>query len=444
MRRAPTHHLLIALLVTLICLATGYITHRFNLQMDVTANARHSLSDQTKATLQALQQPVEILAVLGPHRKTRKAVSELVGRYQNVKPNLSLEFINPETDPERARELNAAPNGELIVRDSSREQRLQALSERSLTGALRQIARSGERNIAFVIDHAERSISGTKPSDFSIAMQRIATSGYVSRELSLVTEPIINESTDLVVLADPRRPYFPGEIAAMLEYINRGGNLLWLTDTEINSQTGAGLSALALELGVDTLKGVVIDANSQSADLGSPTFVLLNQRPRHPINENLNLSVMLPQAKGLAITPLAGQNTLPLLTTSESSWTETGELEGAITFDENSDETLGPLTLGATIERQRGDRIQRIAVVGDADFASNQFVGTGSNLALLESLVVWLSGDADQLDFVTQAAPDSTLELTPKNIVVLSVVWLVMVPLAFFTIAGFVAYRRRR
>lgn len=444
MQRAPTHYVFVALLVTAIAIAAGFLASRYDHRFDVTKNARHTLADQTVAALNALDTPVEILAVLGPQKNTRAAVSELIQRYQTIKPDINLEFINPETNPERARSLNAAINGELIIQGNGREQRLQALSERSLTGALRQLARDGERNIAFVVDHEERSSNSAAPSDWGVAMAKLNSSGYAARALSLVSEPIVADDTDLVVIADPRRPYFPGEIAALLQYINRGGNLLWLTDTDIDNPTGAGLNAIALELGIDTLKGVVIDATSQSADLGSPTFVLLNELPRHPLSANLNQRILLPQSKALQITPLAGQNTLAFLQTSESSWTEMGELQGAVAFDENSEETVGPLVLGATIERTHNERTQRIAIIGDADFGSNQFVGSGGNQALVESLIVWLSGDADQLEFITIPAPDSTVELNPRHIIVLSAVWLILVPAIFLCMAGFVAFRRRR
>ncbi len=444
MRRAPTYYLTLAIVSTLIALAIVFLFNRIQLQYDVTANARHTLTTQTQSTLKAFSGPIKVQAVLGPDQNTREAVTELISRYQSVKPDLELTFINPETNPERARELKANPNGELIISGNDREQRLQQLSERVFTGALRQLSREGERNIAFIVGHEERSINSDAPSAWSTALSRLATSGYHARELNLVTESIVDPSTDLVVIADPRRAYFPGEIAALLEYLNRGGNLLWLTDTDINNPAGAGISAIALEFGIDTLEGVVIDADSQAAGLESPTMVVLNKLPRHPLTNQLNASVVLPQAKALAITPLAGQTTLPLLQTGESSWTELGILEGAVRFDEHSKETPGPLTLAVSIERQLPNGIQRVAILGDADFGSNQFVGTGGNQALTESLIVWLSGDADQLEFVTQPAPDSSLQLDPGNIITLSVVWLAAIPILFFSSAVIVAYRRRR
>ena len=113
-------------------------------------------------------------------------------------------------------------------------------------------------------------------------------------------------------------------------------------------------------------------------------------------------------------------------------------------FDENTNETRGPLVVGVTIERDIAGKQQRIAIIGDADFASNQFIANGANLAFAESLMLWLTGDSDALAFVTQAAPDARLNLSAQNIIALSVALLVALPILLFVIAGVLAWRRRR
>lgn len=444
MRRTSIQYALLSALVIGIALAIMWITGRTNVSADLTANQRHALSEQTIAAVKSLQGPVAVTAIVGPDANQRSALTELVSRYQTHNPLISLNFINPETDPERARQLNAASGGELIVTGMGREQRLQAVSERSLTGALRQLNREGERKLAFVTDHEERSAIDAGPSNWTTLAARLRSIGLHSEALSLVTNPRINDDVDVLVIADPRRPYFPGEIAGLLEYINLGGNMLWVTETELNRQTGSGLSALGLELGVEPLAGTIIDTASQSATNGSPSFVVLNSFTKHPVTQGLNSPVLLPQAKALAVTPLAGQTLLPLLQTPEASWTETGPLEGAIQFDQNTEEQSGPLVVGVTIERVINDKQQRIAIIGDADFASDQFIGNGGNLGFSESLMLWLSGESDALAFVTQPAPDAELTLSSRSIVTISVALLFVLPALLFATAGVMAWRRRR
>ena len=204
------------------------------------------------------------------------------------------------------------------------------------------------------------------------------------------------------------------------------------------------MQIIADNLGVTTLPGTVIDTASQVLDAASPDFVLLDRFPAHPITSALRKPVLLPQASALAVTPLAGQTTLPLMQTPESSWTETSELSGAIAFDSNTAEVKGPLLLGITIERELPEGNQRFAVIGDADLGASQFVGNGGNQAFLETLFLWLTGDVDALDFVTQRAPDSEVSLSNNAAIALTAVYLAGLPLAFLLIAVLVRWRRHR
>jgi len=443
MKSRSLQHTILTVLCIAIALALTWLSARTNHSVDLTANKRHALSDQTVNAVQALNGPVSITAVVGPIANQRKALTELVSRYQTHNPLISLDFINPETDPERARNLNAAPGGELIINGMGREQRLQAVSERALTGALRQLNREGERKLAFVTGHEERSATDAGPNNWTIIASRLNSVGLNSEALSLVSNPRISDDVDVLVIADPRRPYFPGEIASLLEYINLGGNLLWVSETDLSKQTGSGLNALGLELGIDFLPGVIVDTASQAANNGSATFVILNSFAKHPVTESLRSPILLPQTKALAVTALAGQTLLPLLQTPQASWTETGELEGAVQFDENTNELSGPLVVGVTIERTIRGKQQRIAIIGDADFASDQFIGNGANLAFSERLMSWLAGDTDALSFVTLPAPDANLTLSSRSIVMISVALLFVLPGLLFLMAGIAAWRRR-
>ncbi len=442
--RSSKLHIVLSALIVGVVLVSGWFTSRFSVSTDLTANSRHSLATTTQSLLGSLDAPVEIIAVLGPNPQQRDAVQLLVSRFQEHKPDISLRFVNPETDPAQARTLNAAPGGELILRTPEREQRLQNLSERSLADSLTQLSRAGDRDLVFITGHGERSPTATGNDDWQIMSERLAKIGLQTREQSLVSEPYLDDDIDLVVLAAPKSKYFPGELASLNSYLQRGGNLLWLAETASDSETGPDLSLLSNTLGIDILPGIVIDTASQALSADSPDFVLLDRFPAHPVTQTLVSPVLLPQAKALAVTKLAGQVVEPLLQTPDASWTETGQLTGAIEFNENTPEVSGPLLLGVTIERTIAQGIQRFAVIGDADFAASQFIGNGANQSFMESLALWLTGEADALSFVSQRAPDSELSLSNRSIVVLSVVYLVVLPLLLCLIAGIVRLRRRR
>jgi len=437
-------HLFLSLFLVGIVLCLGWLTHRFETHLDLTANARHSLSATTEKVLGNLTDPLEIIAVTGPDKTQREAITSLIDRIKDIKPDTELVFLNPDTNPAAIRELNASAAGELILRSGGRETRLKNLAERQLTNSLRQLSRQQDRKISFITGHEERSPTNLANHDWKTVTDRLSAIGLVSREHSLVSEPTIDPEIDLVVIAAPRRPYFPGEIASLNNYLNQGGNLLWLIEPGSDIIAKNNLTYLADYLGVESIPGTVIDTASQGLASDSVDFVVLNRFPVHPVTAILNSPVLLPQVAALAVTPLAGQTALPLLQTEESSWTETGAMAGAIAFDENSSEVAGPLLLGVSIERRLAQGNQRFAILGDADFAASQFIDNGANQAFTEALFLWLTGDGETLAFITQPAPDATLQLDNRSIIVLSGLYLAAIPILFFVLAILVRWIRHR
>ena len=430
---------IISLLVIAICLTLLWLNHRVNSRIDVSANSRHSLASTTIDTLGILPEELNVIAIIGPDQRQREAITELIDRCRAFKPDIALEFINPQTNPDRVRQLVAAPGGELILQHNGRERRLNNLSERSFTQALHQLSRTSDRTLAFITGHQERSPDAQTNNDYAYLNAGLQRSGLSSMVLSLVSVPRIPDNIDVTVLAAPLTPLFPGEVASVLDYVNRGGNLLWL----IEGSSLAGLKALALELGVEVMPGTVIDASSQAYGADSPTFAIIDSYPAHPVNEGLTSPVLLPQARALAITPLAGQSLLPLLITGENSWTETGSVEGAVKFDKDSDEQKGPLTLAVGIEREINGRTQRIAIVGDADLFASTWIGNGANQDYGERLINWLAADDQLITFDTVKPRDSMVELTKQQILILGAGFLLVLPMLLLIISFYRWYRQK-
>jgi len=416
-----------------------WLNQHVNRQVDITANARNTLTTTTLDTLRLLDQPLSLRAVVGPDPTIREAITNLVDQSRGVKSDIELSFINPEIEPEKARALDAAAGGELILKYGERETRLQNLSERSFTQALHELSRSQERKLAFISGHEERNPELQTNDDYFYFAQQLKQAGIESLRLSLAAVPRVPDNIDVVIIAAPNRPYFPGEVASLLDYMNRGGNLLWLIDTG----GLAALDALALELGIALHPGTVIDVSSQAYGADSPTFTIVNQFPAHPVNDRLDSAILLPVSRALDITPLAGQTTLPLIQTGEQSWTEIGAIEGAVKFDENTEEQQGPLTLAVSIERIKNHKTQRIAVIADADLFASTWIGNGANKQYAQRLLNWLTSDDQLIEFTTQEAHDRVVELSPRKTLLLGAGFLLGLPIVLLLIAAFRWYQGR-
>ena len=439
---------LFTLLLLLAAGAIGYLSTRYAHEADWTANGRTSLSAESRAVLAQLTGPVEIISYANPQGDLRQAVAGFLQRYQAVKPDLSLRFVDPQLDPAKMRELGITVDGALILHYQNREQRLDELSERSLTNALEKLIRGNDRVVAFVTGDGERRADGQANADLGTFMTQLEGRGMRAVPLNFAQVPAVPEHTDLVVLASPSLALPPGAVQALVGYVQNGGNLLWLTEP---SNDDLGLNPLATALGIRVLPGVLVDGSGTALGLHDPRLIALGDYPPQAITRGFTLTTLFPQVSALAQVTQGGWAVKSFLRSSAQSWTEFHPIDNNkpsdIRFDATSGELKGPLDFGFALSRlspSPDKSEQRAVVIGDGDFLSNTFLGNGGNRALGERVFDWLLGDDKLVDLPPRGAPDRLLVISQTELDMVSVSFMIVLPLLLLLIGGLIVWRRRR
>lgn len=439
---------LFAVLLLLAAAAIGYLTTRYNHVADWTAHGRISLSAESRAVLKQLKGPVEIVSYTNPQGNLRQTVAGFLQRYQSVKPDLSLRFVDPQLDPAKMRQLGITVDGALIIHYKGREQRLDELSERSLTNALERLVRGNDRIVAFVTGDGERRADGQANADMGTFIKQLDARGMRSVPLNFSQVSAVPEHTDLVVLASPALALPPGAVKALVSYVQDGGNLLWLTEP---SNDNLGLKPLADALGIRVLPGVLVDGSGAALGLHDPRMIALGSYLPHAITRGFTLTTLFPQASALAQVSQSGWAVAPFLRTGPQSWTEFQPIDNSgtssIRFDPDQGELKGPLDFGFALSRlspSPDKSEQRVVVIGDGDFLSNTFLGNGGNRALGERVFDWLLGDDKLVNLPPRGAPDRLLKISQGELNVISVGFLIVLPLLLLLIGGLIVWRRRR
>ena len=439
---------LFALLLLLAAGAIGYLSTRYAHEADWTANGRTSLSAESRAVLAQLTGPVEIVSYANPQGNLRQTVAGFLQRYQAVKPDLSLRFVDPQLDPAKMRELGITVDGALILHYQNREQRLDELSERSLTNALEKLIRGNDRVVAFVTGDGERRADGQANADHGTFMTQLEGRGMRAVPLNFAQVSALTEHNDLVVLASPSLALPPGAVQALVGYVQNGGNLLWLTEP---SNDDLGLNPLATALGIRVLPGVLVDGSGAALGLHDPRLIALGDYPPQAITHGFTLTTLFPQVSALAQVTQGGWAVKSFLRTSAQSWTEFHPIDNNkpsdIRFDATSGELKGPLDFGFALSRlspSPDKSEQRAVVIGDGDFLSNTFLGNGGNRALGERVFDWLLGDDKLVDLPPRGAPDRLLVISQMELNMVSVGFMIALPLLLLLIGGLIVWRRRR
>ncbi len=415
-----------------------WLSQIYHWQFDWTRNGRNTLSEASVAVLERLEGPVSITAFASQRRDLRETLRNLIGRYQRVKPDITLEFVDPDEDPARTREAGIQFDGELLIEYGPRKETVSQHREEQITNALARLSRGRERTAWFLGGHGERDPAGRARPDLGTWTAQLEKRGIRSRRLVLAEEKKIPRDADLLVIASPRGNWLPGEVDQVKAYLERGGNLLWLREPG----QGAGLEALAEFLGVEFEPGVIVDPASQQLTRSSATFTLVASYPPHPAVKDFQLATLFPEAGALRVQAPEGWRAETLLETLPTAWAETGKLAGSVAFDPGKD-LRGPLTLGVALERERENKLQRVVVIGDGDFLSNSYIGNAGNLDLGMNLLNWLAHDEAYLNIPTRPAPDIALNLSGPWLSAISLGFMIVLPLLLVS-TGLVIWLRRR
>ncbi len=437
-RRVRLENLLFLALFLSVMGLLAWLSTRYAAQWDWTAAGRNTLSEASRKLLSTLEGPVEVTAFARENQSLRRHIREVIARYQRYKPDIRLTFINPDIAPEKVRELGVTQEGELVIAYRGRTEKVQDLGEESITNALSRLARGGERWAVFLAGHGERDPAGSTPQDLTAFARVLKDKGFHINTLNLAAQkaPAIPENTTVLVIASPRMGLLPGEVKLIQDYVEKGGNLLWLHDPGPLH----GLGPVAEMLGISFIQGTVVDPVAVQL-FGAP-FALVAEYPFTPITRELDAITLFPEAAAFEFKPPEGWEGKAFLETSAHSWAETGKLEGSVAFDEGQD-VRGPLTIGASLEREK-EKKQRIAVVGDGDFLSDAYLGNGGNLLLGLNIFNWLSQDESFISIPPKTAPDTHLDLSPRETWWISLTFLIGLPLFLGANGLFIWWRRRR
>lgn len=433
-----------ALLLFSLLVLVGWLTARHDRMADWSGGQRNTLTETSRGVLAQLESPLAMTAFVPERRELRERVDRLLQRYVRERPDLSIRYVDPELDPGQARAAGVRRAGDLLLEYQGRRATLQVLEENQITQAIQRLMLAGPRWIVALEGHGERRVDSRSDQDLGELAQVLREEGFQLQGIDLASHPAIPDNTQALLLSNPEIALFPGEIERVLDYLERGGNLLWLLDPG----PWNGLEPLSAALHIERLPGVVVDASARDLNLDDPGIALVPRYPAHPITRALQALSLFPGSTALRASGPSEWMATPLLLTGERSWNETSPVRGTLNRDGSLGEQPGPLTIGLALTRElraAGDtRQQRVVVIGDGDFLSNLHLGRSGNLALGLHLVRWLAGADPLLDIPPPAVADRELSLSDRQVLWLGVTVLGILPALFLLTGLGIAWWRGR
>lgn len=344
-----------AIVATLAVLAIlgliNFLGIRYHWRLDLTESQLFTLAPQSRELVTKLPEPVKVW-IFDANQNSQDR--DLLENYQRQSPKFTFEYVDPEARPGVAQRFGVKDYGEVYLEYQGKQRLLQTvneterLSEVRLTNRLQQITSSTTAKVYFLQGHGEHQLSAGKGA-ISQAIQGLTDKNYTTSPLNLAESAKVPDDAAVVVLAGPKRELFEGEVKALQNYLNRGGNLLLMIDPN----TEPKLDNLLKEWGVRLDNRLAVDISKDSVGLG-PATPLITEYGDHPITKDFNKGISFyPIARPIEVTPVAGVVSTPLLRTKPypNSWAESDQKSEKLEF--NADKDLkGPLTLGVALTKK--------------------------------------------------------------------------------------------
>lgn len=426
-------------LVILGMISAMSIKHK--IRLDLTADARYSLSPQTVKLLKTLDRDVEAIAFYREDERTRQAMVDLLQEYSYHSPRFKYWFVDPDKKPAEAARYGVTSYRTTLLRSGSRQEVVGHESENKVTNGLMKILRDQVKTVYFVNGHGENSLADESEYGYRTAQKALEEEHYQVRELQLVGETTIPPEASLLVVSGPRRDLEPAELAKIDAFVLQGGGVLFQLDPAPLPKTLDYLAGHGFKIGND----IIIDKLIRILGTNYLTPVVMDYEHEHPLTQDLtNLNTFFPLARSVEIDRDPARGRYVLARTSTSSWARSkGEIkDDNVVFDETQDRR-GPLGIMAVAVVARSTTFGRLVVIGDANFAGNTHLKLAGNRDLFLNTVNWLAKD-ETLIAIRQKDPTlSPMTLTDAQGRL--VFWLAVVigPTLFLMAGAAVALRRR-
>lgn len=436
MRRSVKSRL-VATAIIVITSGLAWLAQDISRPIDLSTAARNQLSPAVKAELQQLTGPLTLTAGLRDDPLIRRKLRAAVGLIQAVKPDSTLTITLPETTAE-----GVTSAASLTLQHQGRRSTIYDLNQQSLLHGLQGLKDQAPQWLVFLQGHGERDPADNSPTGLSQLEKLAAQQGYRSLSLDLNETANIPDNTALLVIAGARSDLETSELSRIESYLDTGGHLLWL----LEPHSGRHWHSLADQLSLALQPGTLMSEDSPLRTLlglQHPAQISVSRYNDHPALRNFDQTSLFTVATALDAIPSAQWQATTLFSSRNNSWSDLGQQPEQMNFDQTAGDLRGPLTLAVAATRTQHQQQQRIVVIGDSSFASNEYLAMSGNQALSQQLLTWLMSPATLDIQVTSTSLTSTLDADNPRLLQLASVILFGLPGTALLIAAMQWWRLR-
>lgn len=406
------------LIVIAAVVVANILADRYNKTYDSTANKRYSLSEQTAKIVKGLKQPATITYF---NQSTRfRDGRDLLDQYSNLSPKLQVKYVDPDKDPQLAREAGIRNLGTAVVQVGDKKEEAKSMTEEGITGAFIRDLKSNARTVCFTSGSGEHQLDDSNREGMSKFKELLAKDNYESKSVDMLTKSEVPSDCTTLVVAGPTKNYEQPEVDAIKKYLESGGRVFFMLDPPLKLghdeiADNDALTNLLKSWGVTLEKDLILDLNplGQIAGLGPQVALVTHYASQPIVDEMRGTATGFPLARSLDVQNTDKTSVQKLFDTSSTA-VATSKLSSPEIDIKDPNNKKGPLTIAAAGTYNTGKEHSqgRFVVIGSSSWAANRFIDFNGNDDLASNAVNWLSSDEDLISIRPKAQDDRRITMT--------------------------------
>lgn len=423
-------------------------------QYDISSTKLYSITSNTKAVVNALDQDVTIYWIVQADEED-DVIESLLGKYESLSEHIDVIKKNPDIFPTFAQQYTSetVQNNSLVVECGERSRFISYsdiyLYEANMGSYSVDVSFDGEGAITSAIDYV---VNEDQPKVYVLeghgeAELPAAFSEQIEKEnmelitFSLLTADAVPEDADGILIYAPSSDISAEEKDLLAEYVSGGGKLMVMAGPAEDG-TLTNLYGILSDYGVETVDGIVVDTDRGHFAFQAP-YVLLpdiaDSEITNPLIEE-NYYAIMPISQGLIVRDTDAVTSL--LTTSEFSFSKTAGY-ALSSYEKEEGDIDGPFTLAVSVAAENEGKIVWFASSHFLDDMYNAY-SSGANLNLAMNAMSSAIGENEASAIRSKSLNYHYLTISDSTASFLKTVMIAVFPLVYLGIGICVIVERRK
>lgn len=465
--------LLIAILIALVILINSFVQSLNLTPIDCTSNKEYTLTDESKQRISNIQSDINIYFIGYEESDARVSLAK---QYNKANNKINVEVIDANERTDLASKYDITNNSTAIIVENGEKSKVLYsddlytydsdyqtidITEEKITSAILNVTSEKIANVYFLEGYSSYSL------DYSGGMYYLST--YLKNEvlnyqtLNLLVSGSIPEDCDTLVITTPTTDFDDLTVTEITNYINKGGNILWLNSSYATSRDLPNVNKILALYGINPFEvGYVYEKNDKRTALGYASCIIEDLGSTEIASKLTETILFNPTKINVNENELDNLGVVkqPLIETSDTSYFRRNISN---TSDSTEGDEQGGFLLGGIFTKKiststeddfddtdDNDAVKsKLVIIGDNNFVSDLQITSqvrpmlllGNNKDLMLNSVAYLTENTQ--DITIRRAYTQISDFTPttaQKVTIVRIIFIVPIAIILF---GFIVWRER-